>query len=77
MLGRLAVIGDAVTALPISDARLIEQVLPSVRAVPISDAARASISLVWSRAAGHPRLQALLDRAASATDQAAPKVAGP
>ena len=77
MLGRLAVIGDAVTALPLSDARLIEQVLPSVRAVPISDAAHAAISLVWSREALHPRLQALLDRAASATGQTAPRAAGP
>ena len=67
MLGRLAVIGDAVTALPLSDARLIEQVLPGVRALPILDAAAASISLVWAREASHPRLQSLLDCAAAGT----------
>jgi hypothetical protein len=71
MLGRLAVIGDAVTALPVSDAVLIAQVLPGVRALRISDAAPASICLVWVRAAGHPRLQSLLDCAASATGQQA------
>jgi DNA-binding transcriptional LysR family regulator len=76
MLGRLAVIGDAVTALPLSDARLIEQVLPSVRALPITDAAPASVSLVWARDPGHPRLQALLDCAAASTGTVAPKARG-
>lgn len=72
MLGRLAVMGDAVTTLPLSDARLIEQVLPAVRAVPIVDAEPASISLVWARDASHPRLQALLDCAGEATGRPAP-----
>ncbi len=72
ILGRLAVIGDAVTALPLSDARLIEQVLPGVRSLPILDAAAASISLVWARDRSHPRLQSLLDCAAEATGQPAP-----
>jgi len=75
MLGRLAVIGDAVTALPLSDARLIEQVLPDVRALPIAGAAPASISLVFSREASHPRLQSLLDCAAETTG-AAPETIG-
>jgi DNA-binding transcriptional LysR family regulator len=76
MLGCLAVIGDAVTALPLSDARLIEQVLPGVRALPVADAAPASISLVFSREAAHPRLQSLLDCAAEATGGAPATVAG-
>ncbi len=76
MLGRLAVLGDAVTVLPLSDARLIEQVLTGVRALPILDAAPASISLVWSRDSAHARLQALLDCAAEATGKRAPKTAG-
>jgi DNA-binding transcriptional LysR family regulator len=76
MLGCLAVLGNAVTALPLSDARLIEQVLPGVRALPIPDAASASVSLVFSRQASHPRLQSLLDCAAAVTGSSAPKVAG-
>jgi DNA-binding transcriptional LysR family regulator len=76
MLGRLAVIGDAVTALPVGDAKLIEQVLPSVRALPICDVAPASISLVWVREASHPQLQALLDCAAAASGRPAPKASG-
>ena len=52
------------------DARLIEQVLPGVRALPLADAAPASISLVWAKERPHPRLQALLECAAEA--QAAP-----
>jgi LysR family hca operon transcriptional activator len=76
MLGCLAVMSDAVTALPLSDARLIEQVLPGVRALPIADAAPASISLVFSREGSHPRLQSLLDCAAAATGSPAPEVAG-
>jgi LysR family transcriptional regulator, benzoate and cis,cis-muconate-responsive activator of ben and cat genes len=65
MLGRLATITDAVTALPLSDARLIEQVLPSIRALPLADAEPASVSLVWVCDGAHPRLQGLLDTAAA------------
>ena len=65
ILGRLAVESEAVTALPLSDARLIEQVLPAVSALPLTDAEPAAISLVWSRDSPHPRLQELLDSAAS------------
>ncbi len=76
MLGCLAVLAGAVTVLPLSDARLIEQVLPGVRALPIADAAPASISLVWSREAGHPRLQSLLDCAAECTGAARETIGG-
>jgi DNA-binding transcriptional LysR family regulator len=76
MLGRIAAIGDAVTTVPLSDARLIEEVLEGVCAVPIADAGPAAISLVWARDASHPRLQALLDSAAASTGQSAPQVSG-
>ncbi len=77
MLGRIAVIGESVTALPLSDARLIEQVLPGVRAVLLEDAAPASVSLVWARDSSHPRLQSLLDCAAAAAGGTPPRVGGP
>ena len=63
MLGCLATATDAVTALPLTDAKLIAQVLAQVRALPIVDAAPASVSLVWSEENAHPRLPALLDSA--------------
>ena len=77
MLGRLATITDVVTALPMSDARLIEQVLPQIRAVPLAGAEPASISIVWSQEDCHPRMQTLLDAAAAATGaDAAPSARG-
>jgi LysR family transcriptional regulator, benzoate and cis,cis-muconate-responsive activator of ben and cat genes len=72
MLGCLATIADAVTTLPLTDARLIEQVLPGVRALPLADAPPVSISLVWAKERPHPRLQALLDCAAEAQAAAEP-----
>ena len=54
MLGCLATITDAVTTLPLTDARLIEQVLPRVRALPLADAAPVSISLVWAKERAPP-----------------------
>jgi DNA-binding transcriptional LysR family regulator len=74
ILGRIAVIGESVTVLPLSDAKLIEQVLPGVRAVSLRDAAPASVSLVWARDSSHPRLQSLLDCAAAATGGAPPRI---
>jgi DNA-binding transcriptional LysR family regulator len=70
ILGRIATITEAVTALPVTDARLIEQVLPGVRAVPLAGAAPASISLIWAKERAHPRVKTLLECAAEA--QAAP-----
>ena len=76
MLGKLATAGEAVTALPLSDARLIEQVLPGVCALPLTDAEPASVSLVWAQRECHPRLQALLDSAAATTGGQAPAAGG-
>ena len=53
MLGRLAST-SALTALPVADARLVAQVLPGTVAVPLSDAAPATVSLIWDTAAAHP-----------------------
>jgi DNA-binding transcriptional LysR family regulator len=64
MLGCLATMTEAVTVLPLTDARLIGQVLPRVRVLPIADAAPVAISLVWSEESAHPRLPALLESAA-------------
>jgi DNA-binding transcriptional LysR family regulator len=50
----------AVTTLPAADARLVSQVLPSVAAMPISDADPASVSLVWNEENPHPLVSALL-----------------
>jgi DNA-binding transcriptional LysR family regulator len=66
MLGCLATASEAVTALPLTDARLIEQVLPSVRALPITDADPAAVSLVWREENQHPRLRALVETASGA-----------
>jgi DNA-binding transcriptional LysR family regulator len=71
MLGRLAIPHDAVTVLPVGDARLIEQVLPGVRAVELVDAEPATVSLVASREVPHPRLRSLLDTAASYSGESA------
>jgi len=73
MLGCLVTPGDAVTTLPLTDARLIEEAIPTVRAVPLADANPASVSLVWAHDGCHPRLQALIDSAAAATGREAPK----
>ncbi len=66
MLGCLVTATDAVTTLPLTDAQLIGQALPQVRALPIVDANPASVSLVWSEENFHPRLPALLESAAAA-----------
>ncbi len=62
MLGRLGTLGAAraVTALPEADARLVAGVLPDVRAVPLRDAAPATVSLVWHSHAPHPLVGALV-----------------
>jgi DNA-binding transcriptional LysR family regulator len=71
MLGRLATPADAVTALPLGDAQLIEQVLAGIRAIPLVDAEPATVSLVWKVHGAHPRLQSLVDTAAACAESTA------
>jgi DNA-binding transcriptional LysR family regulator len=67
MLGRLSRLGEegAVTALPQTDAQLVAHVLPGVTAVPLVDAAPATISLVWHAGDAHPLVQGLVEAARS------------
>lgn len=64
MLGRLTAT-DAVTLLPAADARLVAGVLQGVVAIELSDAAPATVSLVWDSSRPHPLLGELI---ASLTD---------
>ncbi|MEA2215062.1 MAG: hypothetical protein QOK19_623 [Solirubrobacteraceae bacterium] len=65
MLGRLGglAVSGAITALPDADAQLVAHVLPSVAAVPLADAAPATVSLVWHAGRAHPLVRALVDSA--------------
>ncbi len=64
MLGIMAT-RRAITTVPFSDAKLVQQVLPDVVAIPLRDAHPAVVSLVW-RADNHtPLLQALVAAAGS------------
>jgi DNA-binding transcriptional LysR family regulator len=72
MLGRLGglPVSGAVTALPDADAQLVSHVLAGVAAVPLTDAAPATVSLVWHSGDAHPLVRALVDsaRRSSATE---------
>jgi DNA-binding transcriptional LysR family regulator len=57
--------GHAITALPYADAKLALQVLPSLVAVPLRDAAPAVVSLVWRNDSANSLLAALLDVASA------------
>lgn len=73
MLGRLGGLAasGAVTALPSADAQLVTHVLSGVAAVPLTDAAPATVSLVWHTGGDHPLVEALAETArASAPDVA-------
>lgn len=62
MLGRFGS-GDALTTLPNADAQLVASVLPGVVAVPLADAAPATVSLVWHSGDTHPLVAALVESA--------------
>jgi DNA-binding transcriptional LysR family regulator len=68
MLGRLGGLAGsgAVTALPNADARLVAHVLPGVAAVPLTDAAPATVSFVWHSGDAHPLVRALVESARAA-----------
>jgi DNA-binding transcriptional LysR family regulator len=69
MLGRLAT-GPALTTLPESDARLVENALTNVVAIPLSDAAPASVSLIWHASDARPLVASLVEMAAVRAAQA-------
>lgn len=52
--------GRAITTVPLTDARLAEQVLPSVVAMSLGDARPAEVSLVWRRDNQNPLIGALV-----------------
>ena len=60
ILGMLGTPGS-ITTLPRTDAELVGHVLPEMVAVPLTDAAPATISLVWHAREPHPLIAALVD----------------
>lgn len=54
----------AVTAVPECDARLAQQVLPTLAVIPLKDAAPAVLSLAWDAGNKHPALPVLVATAA-------------
>jgi DNA-binding transcriptional LysR family regulator len=59
MLGTMST-RRAITTVPLSDARLAQQVLPDVVAIPVVDAEPAVLSFVWHTDKPHPLVQALV-----------------
>jgi DNA-binding transcriptional LysR family regulator len=53
----------AITAVPYADAKLARQVLPDIVAIPLRDAAPATVSLVWRNDTGNPLLADLVQTA--------------
>ncbi len=71
MLGRLAGLpsSGAVTALPTTDARLVTHAISGIVAVPLLDAAPATVSLVWHSGDAHPLVRALVDSARACAEE--------
>jgi len=63
MLGIMAS-SPAVTTVPFADAKVAQQVLPDVVAIPLCDAQPAVVSLVWDAGRQHPLAHALVAAAA-------------
>jgi DNA-binding transcriptional LysR family regulator len=63
MLSALAMT-EAVTTLPLTDANVVCQALPQLVAIPLTDAAPATISLVWATEHAHPLVGVLAELAA-------------
>jgi DNA-binding transcriptional LysR family regulator len=55
--------GRALTALPELDARLARQMVPSIEAIPLLDAAPAEVSLVWREDTRNPLVDELVELA--------------
>jgi DNA-binding transcriptional LysR family regulator len=66
MLGTLTT-GRGITTVPFCDARLAQDVLPDVVAIPLHDADPAVISLVWSADTPHPFVEGLVQLARGLT----------
>lgn len=62
-LQMLAIISSspAITAVPYGDARIVAQVLPNARAIPLADVEPATVSLVWHEDNPNPLVKALLE----------------
>jgi len=60
----------AVTTLPMANGRLVEQVVSPVRAIPLSDAEPAVLSLVWRVEDEHPLVSSLVELAGAGPDPA-------
>ncbi len=69
MLGIMSA-SRAATCVPLADARLAEQVIPDIAAIPLADADPAQISLVWRTENRNPVLQALVSAARDLPAQA-------
>jgi DNA-binding transcriptional LysR family regulator len=52
--------GHAVTTVPLGDAAVAQQVMPSAAVIPLGDADPARVSLVWSRDAPNPHIANLV-----------------
>jgi DNA-binding transcriptional LysR family regulator len=63
MLGIMSSSTRAITAIPLRDVRIAQQVLPTVTAIPMVDLEPAVISLVWRTDNRNPLLEALLTAA--------------
>jgi DNA-binding transcriptional LysR family regulator len=61
MLGIMSSATDAITAIPLRDARIAQQVLPSIAAIPMVDLEPAVISLVSRTDNPNPLVEALLE----------------
>jgi DNA-binding transcriptional LysR family regulator len=52
--------GKAVTTVPVTDARVAHQVVPSVAVMPLGDAEPAKVSLVWPQHSPNPHVASLI-----------------
>jgi DNA-binding transcriptional LysR family regulator len=63
MLGIMSAPPRAITTVPGLDAKLAQQVLPGIVAIPLSDGAPAKVSLVWRADTCNPLVERLVDAA--------------
>ncbi len=63
MLGIMSAPPRAVTVLPCLDAKLAQQVLPGIVAIPLHDAAPAEVSLMWRTDTCNPLVEELVEAA--------------
>jgi DNA-binding transcriptional LysR family regulator len=63
MLGIMSAPPRAITTLPCLDAKLAQQVLPGIAAIPLRDAAPTKVSLVWRADTCNPLVEELVEAA--------------